>query len=163
MKATEMTDQHLTAEARRYDNAMNEGGEGYNPYRDEINRRRHAAEAARVKTPEERIATLQRKIAAEDCSIARESGTYDAAKIATYRAEIAELRAQVVAKMAAAEETFRAEWTPEVTLARKHEWNAASAAGKMKTWAAIRDYERKVGYTMDDLKKAVKMNGLEGK
>ncbi len=42
MDIKEMTIPQLIAAAQNYDNTVNGGGDGYNPYREEIERRDHA-------------------------------------------------------------------------------------------------------------------------
>lgn len=60
-----MTDRELRAQAKRYDDTFNEGGEGYNPYRTELenrswnNMRRYNAESALKKIPQEHLDKLQ--------------------------------------------------------------------------------------------------------
>ena len=59
-----MTDRELRAQAKRYDDTFNEGGEGYNPYRAEQenrswnNMRRYNAESALKKFPKEHLDKL---------------------------------------------------------------------------------------------------------
>lgn len=59
-----MTDRELRAQAKRYDDIFNEGGEGYNPYRAEQenrswnNMRRYNAESALKKFPKEHLDKL---------------------------------------------------------------------------------------------------------
>ena len=59
-----MTDRELRAQAKRYDDIFNEGGEGYNPYRTELenrswnNMRRYNAESALKKFPKEHLDKL---------------------------------------------------------------------------------------------------------
>lgn len=53
-------------------------------------------------------------------------------------------------------ELFAAEWTPEVTAARRASWNAAmQAAGKQITTRQVMAIQTKLGFTMADLKKAL--------
>lgn len=60
-----MTDRELHEQAKRYDDTFNEGGEGYNPYRTELenrswnNMRRYNAESALKKIPQEHLDKLQ--------------------------------------------------------------------------------------------------------
>ena len=59
-----MTDRELRVQAKRYDDTFNEGGEGYNPYRTELenrswnNMRRYNAESALKKFPKEHLDKL---------------------------------------------------------------------------------------------------------
>jgi len=46
----DMTNSQLEAAARQYDNINNEGGDGYNPYREEMARRDFAAAKAMPRT-----------------------------------------------------------------------------------------------------------------
>jgi len=61
---------------------------------------------------------------------------------------------------------FAAEWTAEVTAARRAAWNALVRSGALTgrdgTVSARRlsDQERAQGWTVDDLKAAVQMHGL---
>ena len=54
-------------------------------------------------------------------------------------------------------ELFAAEWTPEVTATRRAAWNAAMmAAGKQITTRQVMSIQTKLGFTMADLKKALR-------
>ncbi|MCK4793252.1 MAG: hypothetical protein KAV87_56500, partial [Desulfobacteraceae bacterium] len=57
-----MTIIELTRKARDYDNLHNEGGEGYNPHRDELERRKLEAETVESKTTTERRNDLIEKL-----------------------------------------------------------------------------------------------------
>jgi hypothetical protein len=88
----EMTREQLIEAARKYNMINNEGGQGYNPYHDEIERREMEeakAEAAKPMTKQQQIEALQDKIRVECGSVARE---WDADEVdrkeAAYYAEI---------------------------------------------------------------------------
>jgi len=154
----DMTDEQLHTAARKYRNSMLEGGEGYNPYDEEIERRADEAWRAKVAADPklqraERKDAIRREINILDCSIARESGTYDEDAIIALRAELDAIESDEQAE-------FLAEWTPEVTKARRAEWNAKVKAGQIKDGRDIIDAERELGYRMSDIKRAVKANNL---
>lgn len=134
---------------REYDQIHNEGGQGYNPYRQE--RLEREANQPRVRTAYDVARDLER----EDCSIARESGTYDADRVAALRNEFEML--------STAEEHARlvtAGWTDAVTTqARREAWNNAVRAGQIAPNTLARDQQR-IGYTLADLKNAIKFYGL---
>ena len=160
IKKIELTHAQLIKKAHEYDNIHNEGGEGYNPYREELARRQFEYEKNIVKSPEEQKYALLKEIAALDCSIARESGTYDAAKIAYLRAQVGEIEAKQDAE-------FMEAWTLETTKKRRLEWNAFARslmAGSKKVTPeiaqALTKKQREQGWWMNDLKKAVKLHNL---
>ena len=78
---SQMTDAELAKAGRMYDNVYNDGGDGYNPYKDEALRRDHARAVAeheaRLRTPEGRIEELQRRLRTECGSVARDCGNRD--------------------------------------------------------------------------------------
>lgn len=164
-QTTEMTTSELIISARNYNNLMNEGGEGYNPYEDEMERRASvsAAKAAaeHAATPQGRIDALYRRIEIECGSVAREWGNdeeIDALQSSLY-AEINTIKAEINAD-------FLQTWTLEITKARRIEWNNF-ANTELKALgsgpAMMRRYTEKQksqGWTMDDLKKAVKAHNL---
>jgi len=167
-KATEMTTDELRTAARNYDNAINEGGEGYNPYRSEMERREHeqlAAEAkAHAETPQGRIDALYRRVELECGSVAREwknNEEIDALQSSLYD-EIDKIKAEMDAE-------FLATWTLETTKSRRITWNdfanetliPMSKAGKSVEMHRIMwDREKDQGWTMADLKKAVTLHDL---
>lgn len=143
---------------REYDRINNEGGEGYNPYRAERERREVEEAIGFGKTRAGRKARIYRELEAKDCSIARESGTYN-------KAEIDDLRAQLRAIEAEEEAEFLAAWTLEITQERRESWNARVKAGAFGTvgsgkvnFAAVAAAEKAQGWTVDDLKKAVALH-----
>lgn len=154
----ELTHEQLINKIKQYDNVHNEGGDGYNPYKDELSRRQFEYEKNRVKSPEEQKYALLKEIAALDCSIARESGSYDAGKISALRAKIEEIEAKQ-------EEDFLKIWTLEITKSRRIEWNTFASAAMAKYSrkelpAVITEKQRELGWWIDDLRKAVKIHNL---
>jgi hypothetical protein len=166
--ATEMTNQELRDAARTYDKVNNEGGEGYNPYSQELERREHEElreqAKAHAKTPQGKIDALYRRIKIECGSVAREWGNteeIDALQSSLY-AEIEKIKAEIDAE-------FLKIWTLETTKARREEWNnfangtliPMSKAGKSAEMHRImRNREKDQGWTLADLKKAVTLHGL---
>lgn len=164
-KATEMTIQELAAAARNYDNLMNEGGDGYNPFNREMERRaaksRAKAAAEHAATPQGRIDALHRRIRTECGSVAREWG--DTEKIDTLQASLYAEIHKIETEM---EANFLATWTLDVTKARRETWNdfiRANFTGRKMTpddMAKLHARENSQGWTLDDLKKAVKAHNL---
>jgi len=161
-----MTHTELKKKAREYDNIMNEGGEGFNPYRSEIERREMDEAKKRAALPKNRqqqIADLYEKVRLECGSVARGWGDEEEIdkKQAEYYAEIERIEAEI-------EADFAAEWTPEVTTERRKNWNdwvrteLLPNRGRMTPEDNQRLYEKEkeLGWTMADLKKAVKINNL---
>jgi len=73
--------------------------------------------------------------------------------------------AEIQAIQDAQEAKFAAEWTREVTIARRVEWNKMVVSGKFGRgkrvdYAARRATEKAQGWTMDDLVKAIKLHNL---
>lgn len=130
-------------QAAAYDRALNEGGEGFNPFR-------HTAPVE--ETPRARTADdIRRDLDACGMDPRR------AAEVEALRAELAEL-------VAAEDAAFAAEWTPEVTAARRAEWNARVMAGEFGTrtidFRAVAAAEKAQGWTNADLRRAIALNGL---
>jgi len=151
--SADLTDAELATAAKNYRVGMLDDGEGYNPYKAEIDRRSTAAEAARPRSRGERRDDLVREILRLDSVLARESGTHDAARVAQLRAEVAVIEADIQAE-------FAAEWTLEVTRARRTDWNARARAGKFSNPRKMRAAEQAQGWTMRALRDAIKMHGL---
>ena len=83
------TDTELRDAEKNHDAVYNEGGEGYNPYRDE----REARERKQADSmPKDRESEIVHELSILDCAIARESGTHNMEKIAALRAELAALQ-----------------------------------------------------------------------
>lgn len=156
-KIIDMTADQLAIEARRWD-GLNEGGEGFNPARDEMARRARVAEAARPKSHQERMYALSRKLNAMDSSIARESGTYDANECETLRQHIANLQAEIDAE-------FMETWTLEVTRARRkanNDWVRANVGRDGKThMPTYHAWLNAQGWSTNDLGRAIKLHGIQ--
>lgn len=152
-KMSGMTEAELVAAEARYNRTVNEGGEGYNPYTAELQDRAAKALADAGLTRDDLVSQLERL----DCAVARESGTYDAARCDA-------IKALIKAMDDAAEAEFAAEWTSDVTIARRAEWNARVQAGEFGTKkidvVAILDAEQAQGWSVSDLRRAVEMHKL---
>ena len=79
--------------------------------------------------------------------------------------QIAQVQAQLDALKAEQDAAFATEWTPEVTAQRRAAWNALVKSGKLSkggkiNMVAVRQAERAQGWTMDALKRAIKLNNL---
>ena len=76
----------------------------------------------------------------------------------------ANVLAEIQAIENAREERFATEWTREITIARRAEWNALVKSGKFGrgavNMAAVRAAEKAQGWTLDGLKRAVKLHNL---
>lgn len=143
---------------RQYDLINNEGGEGFNPYRAEREKREIEEAIVWSKTRAGRKDRIYRLLEAKDCSIARECGTYN-------QAEIDDLRAQLTAIEAEEEAGFIAAWPLDLTKERRAAWNDRVRAGEFtvrgqvdprKVYAAQSEQK----WSVDDLKKAVKLHNL---
>jgi hypothetical protein len=138
-----MTEQELIEAAEKYDRIYNEGGEGYNPYRQELEDRYAARPKERTED------TILKEIAALDCAVARESGTFDQAKVDALRKELDDLREKEADK-------FTAEWTKEVTAERREQWNTfVRSMGQKIDASKMADFRRQNGWGMNELKKAI--------
>ena len=149
---------------REYDMIHNEGGEGYNPYRAKREQQEwqtEQEEARRyVQTPKGRIDALYRRIERECGSIAREWGNMkeiDALQDDLY-SQIKKMEGEINAE-------FLAVWTLEETQKRRTEWNNRVKAGEFGAIGSgrvdvksIRAQEQRQGWTLDQLKKAIKLN-----
>jgi hypothetical protein len=151
MKATnEMTRTELKEAAREYDDICNEGGEGYNPYRDEMAKRDRVASP---KTKYDELETLKKDRRFLTSSVAKESGLDDDAKVTAIEQKITALEAEINAEYDA---KFCAEWTLEVTIARRAAWNAEAVKPGANTIKII----KAVGFNRTDLVDAIKHYGL---
>lgn len=164
-KASEMTNEELRIAARDYDNIMNEGGEGYNPYHSEMEIRDHKEAVAQAKahaaTPQGRIDALYRRIELECGSVAREWGNteeIDALQSLLYD-EIDKIKAEIDAE-------FLKIWTLDITKSRRIGWNEFVKAeliplGKGPAMMRrLHERQKDQGWTLDDLKKAIKAQNL---
>ena len=139
---------------RDYDATYNEGGDGYNPYRAERHERERQAVQVMPRTRDDILRDLERL----DCSLARECGTYDADKIAALKSELA-------AMDKANADAFAAEWTREVTIARRSEWNAeadkmVAKHGRNVPGAEVRKLTERLGYGMREILAAKEIHGI---
>ena len=147
-----MTKQSETArKARQWDRDINEGGEGYNPYREE--KAGTLSLAARKQHLQQELLTL-------DSATVREAGISKADREAQIKAEIAEIEAQIEANDNA--KLVAAGWTPEVTLARRDEWNGIVKSGAIKTLDDKCSLQTRLGWTHDDLKAALAYHRAQG-
>jgi len=160
----DMTREQIIAKGRSYDKIQNEGGEGYNPYWSELERREmeeNQRRAAQPKTKKEQIEALHDKIRIECGSVAREWGGEEAdKKQATYYAEIKKLEAEIDAE-------FAEEWTLELTQERRASWNGfvrslMNSKGQIDTKNQGKMYQKasEQGWGLEQLKKAVKLHNL---
>lgn len=145
---------------REYDKLQNEGGEGYNPIREARIKREMEAEAARPKTIDEQMDAIRHQISVRDCSIARESGTFDQAEIDQLRTTLKELEDKKTAE-------FLATWTLAVTKERRIRWNdfvrsVMDSAGRISPDKSRELYKKQhnQGWMLADLKRAVKIHKL---
>ena len=148
MNRTAMTIAELRKAEREFDATNNEGCEGYNPYRAEIRQRELEAAARRPRTRYDVLRDLNRY----DSSIARESGTYNAEKIAALNAELAAMGA------AKTDEYAARGWTRETTQERRTEWNnlvKSGLFGNPVDPTKAQAQEEAQGWTMAELKSAV--------
>ncbi len=156
-KITDMTSDQLAKSAKHYD-GINEGGDGYNPYREEMGRRARA-EAAKPR-PLSRAENMQATLARLnrlDSSIARESGTYKADEVETLRAHYANLVAEDNAE-------FLSEWTLDVTQARReanNNWVRANSPGGRTHMPLMHAWLKSQGWTHDQLRRAMDLHGLK--
>jgi hypothetical protein len=112
-----------------------------------------AMDAEIAASPAGRIARLQRRLTAMHSD--RMAHTDEA--ILAVHAEYDALRAEIAAKGAA---EFAAAWTREITVARRAEWRATLARLGRPTPLTVRQQERRQGWTVEDLKRAVALHGL---
>ncbi len=141
-----------TNQEREWDALYNEGGEGYNPFREPQERENRPLTLAEKKD------LILRELESKDNAIARESGTYDAEAIQALNAEYDRLGKE-------GQKAFAKEWTLKVTIARRAEWNARVKSGEFGTsqidYKAYGKAQRDQGWTIEDLKKAIKINNIK--
>ena len=104
-------------------------------------------------TPTARVAHLQRRLAAMHAD--RLAHTDEA--ILAVQAEYDALRVEIMAADAA---EFAARWSREITVARRAEWRATLTRLDKPTPLAVRQQERRQGWTVDELKRAVALHSL---
>jgi len=139
-----------TTTERQYDRLYNEGGSGFNPH----SNARLAREDAESQFPE--ISKLRHELETIDCSVARESGTYNPERVAYIRTRIAQIESDQAS-------AFLVEWTIDVTQKRKSEWNAFVRANTTKKGilaTLVTKKQREQGWSMADLKKAIAIHKL---
>ena len=153
-----MTREQLIEKGKKYDKFENEGGEGFNPYWSELARREENQKRdAMPKTKKEEISILHDKIRIECGSIAREWGGEEAEKKqAAYYAEIRNLESEI-------EKEFAKEWTEGITQQRRESWNAfvgsiTNSRGQITDPAKMHKQAKEQGWSVDDLRKAVKLH-----
>jgi hypothetical protein len=163
-KISDMGTTQLEQAARDHDRLQNEGGEGYNPYRNEIASRARAVAAARPRSLTEQLHETLREIDIQDCSIARESGTYDATRVAALREQASALRAAIDAEALAG--IIRDGWTLEVTRARRAANNAMvrglPVRGGKVDQRVVDAWLKAQGWTHADLRRAITLHGIAG-
>ena len=150
---------------RTYDQINNEGGEGYNPYR--ARRQEDGAKAARAAYRRGEYEILH-DLEICDCSIARESGTYDAERVAALRAELVDF-------LARRDADFLAIWPLELTRSRRAAWNARVRSGEFgapgkkysgatarANYARVEAACREQGWRVSDLRRAVELHEANG-
>lgn len=142
---------------QEYDRIHNEGGEGYNPIRQARIREEYEAEAARPKSISEQMDAIRHQISIRDCSIARESGTFDQAEVDQLRATLNELED-------ADNANFLTDWTMDTTKTRRVAWNtmvkSGKFGGKRVDMNAVRRTEKEQGWTLENLRRAIKLYNL---
>ena len=151
MDHSTLSNSDLIKKATDHDEIYNEGGEGYNPYRTEIDRRYRETQASQPRTRYDILTDLERY----DSSIARESGTHDTAKVASLNAELATL------DNAKAAEYEAKGWTAEATRTRRAEWNGRVKAGQFGNPVSpvkVKAQEEAQGWAMAELREAVKLH-----
>ena len=67
---------------------------------------------------------------------------------------------RIDAELAAERKAREAEWTREVTIARRAEWNAKARAGEFRTHADVAAQERRQRWSITDLKSAIVRHAL---
>lgn len=153
----DLTVDQLQTAAANHDAVINEGGDGYNPYRDEIARR--DSETTTPPSLQEQLNRVTNQLNAIPSRVMQhKSGSPQ---------EIAELDALTATQdnlKTAIAKAFADEWTPDETQRRRNEWNARVKAGEFNTTAGQIDYkladqaQRDQGWSFSDLKKAVAMH-----
>ena len=150
-----LTKEDLLKKARIYDNINNEGAEGYNPYRSEIEKR----EIEELKNAPRTKYDVLKDLEKCDCSLARECGTYDQAEIDKLNKEFENFENKE-------KEEFENTWTLEITKNRREKWNNLVKSGKLNDYEGKIDYEKKniieakQSWNMNELKEAIKYHNL---
>lgn len=158
-----MTIDELKKAAAKYADENCSASDDYNPYRSEIDLRERMAEMNKPQTLEDRMYAILSTLERIDTASARESGTHDAEKVAALRAEYNDIKDEIEDAKDAA---FAAEWTKDVTIARREEWNGYiramidSKTGKIST-ADVNRKARKLGWGIDQINKAKALHGIK--
>ena len=125
--------------------------------------RREAGREAREyrESIEGQIEGLRKRIDSLTC-LRREAGADVEAEITGFREQVAQLEAQQKIEYDA---QFAAEWTREVTSARRETWNAMIKSGECAVngnlhWGQVRNWERRQGWCNEDLQRALKLHGM---
>lgn len=145
---------------RQYDLINNDGGDGYNPYHAEREKREIEEAIAWGKTRAGRKDRIYRDLECKDCSDARECGTYNQTEIDDLRAQLVTIEAEEMAEFVTA-------WPLDLTKDRRASWNDRVRAGEFNKsgknevdYQKMRAAEREQGWSFGDLKKAVKLHSL---
>jgi len=156
-----MTEAELRKAAAEYDRQMNEGGDGWNPYKEELKRREREKMEAEWQTPKGRIEKRIEEIKAEISVIEWRNCAFkgDQEKVAQLRQEKKELEAKL--EEIKAREWIEKGWTPEETQKRREKWNAAVLKLKPKfkgrnIWDFERAVEKETGIKASELRCAVR-------
>lgn len=123
------------------------------------------AELAHAQSPRGRLERLERQLAATYNPDGQASYLSSAERVALrteITARIDALTAEIEAEYAARQ---AAEWTREVTIARRADWNTRVRSGALsrhgQVWPpAVAEAERAQGWTVDQLRDAVRRHGL---
>ncbi|MCK4820371.1 hypothetical protein KA005_31695 [bacterium] len=144
-----------------YDNIYNEGGEGYNPYREESEKRFFESERERPKTKDEQRYSLLKELSIQESTTFKESGMYDQKKVDKLRGELESLKHEE-------QQDLKDKWPKEKTVERRKEWNdlirkLSGEDGNLSREAIKKIHEKEIeqGWQGKELKDAVKMHGIK--
>lgn len=147
--------QELQAKARQYDNQINDGAEGYNPYRNDI----AEMDATREVSLDERRTQILESLQVADSAAAREAGLDNSAEIANLKAELVGVDEAI--RNAKLNELSAAGWTPEIAVERATAMNARVRAGEFTgrngkvDMSKLAAAEQAQGWTLAAMKAAV--------
>ena len=156
----QMTRNELEAAAGKYDQDINEGGEGHNPYRNEIDNRERAAAAAKPVTAGERRDEIVHRLSIIDTARYREMSATAADEITALKAELAQVEAQL--QQDKLEQIIAAGWTADVTQARRVDWTQRLRNKQYATHAELAAAQEAQGWYLTDLKRAVEAHKAHG-
>jgi len=148
-----LTIDQLRAKAAEYRREMLGGGEGYNPYRAELERREDQAEASRPVSRSERKYQILHELDLISGPAAREMGLGSDEEIANLRAALTAIEQEEQAE-------FLAEWTVQTTRERRAEWNARVEAGEIKDAQSAQAAMDAQGWGLKALKRAIEIHKL---